>query len=82
MKNTESRNVRAELIRAGISQGEIADSLGITISSVCDVIHFRRSTPRIRLAICEAIAEKTDRKAEEVLADLFPESKPPEEVAA
>jgi len=73
MKTTETRNILSELVRLGISQGEIAKSLGITISSVCDVIHFRRGTPRIRQAICEAIALKTNRPLVEVYDDLFPE---------
>jgi len=64
----------------GISQGEIAKGLGITVSSVCDVIRFRRSNPRIRQAICEAIALKTNRPLVEVYDELFPEKQ--EEVAA
>lgn len=70
------------MILAGVTQSEIAAMLEIKIVSVNDVVHFRRSTPRIREAIAQAIALRTKRPLKTVYENLFPESKPQEEVAA
>ena len=51
----KSRELKAELIRSGISQAWIARKLGIGHSVVSDVIAGRRSSRRVEETICQAL---------------------------
>lgn len=57
MDTNYSRNIKAFLVLAGVTQSEIARSLDISVGSVNDVITGRRNTHRIRLAIATAIGK-------------------------
>ena len=50
-----SRELKAELIRAGVPQAHIARKLGIGHSVVSDVIAGRRSSRRVEETICQAL---------------------------
>ena len=65
-----------------ISKASIARTCKVKPPAVFQVISGQRPNPPIRLAICQAVAEKTHRPIIEVQAELFPEQKPQEEVAA
>ena len=47
--------IKAELIRRGIRQRQIADRLGFNRSTVCNVIAGRNRNKRVRRAIARAI---------------------------
>jgi len=57
----ETRKIKANLILAGVTQSEIARSLGIKVASVNDVVSGKRKNPRIRSAIAEAIGKPVEK---------------------
>jgi lambda repressor-like predicted transcriptional regulator len=49
------QEIKAELIRRGISQTQIARSIQVTPGAINNVIHGLKDTERIRQAIADAI---------------------------
>lgn len=70
----ETRIIKADLIIKGVTQTSIAKSLDVSVASVNDVISGKRSTPRIRLAIAEAIGKP--------VSEIWPAAKTNKEEAA
>ena len=61
MENNLSRNIKASLVLAGVTQSEIARSLGMSVGSVNDVITGRRNNPKIKTAIATALDTTVDQ---------------------
>lgn len=73
MKNNSSRNIKASLVRVGVTQSEIARDLGMSVGSVNDVITGRRKNPKVRTAIAQAIGKPVEK--------IWPDTKPEEQAA-
>jgi transcriptional regulator with XRE-family HTH domain len=61
-----ARDRKAELVRNGVTQAEIARRTGFSLGYVGDVIAGNRRSPKIQSAIAEAIG----RPVREVFGDL------------
>lgn len=61
MKTSTATNIKIELLRSGVTQSEIARSLGMSVGSVNDVITGRRNNPKIKSAIAQALDTTVDQ---------------------
>jgi lambda repressor-like predicted transcriptional regulator len=56
----ETNEIKAAMILQGVTTKQIAEGLGITAQAIGPVISGRRSNPRIRAAIAEALGRSVE----------------------
>lgn len=61
METSIATNIKIDLLRVGASQSEIARGIGVSVSSVNDVITGRRNSSKIRAAIAKAIGKPVEK---------------------
>ncbi len=62
-------NRKTELLRAGVTQQSVADTLGVSLGLVCKVVAGQRTTGPMARRVMAEIARRTRRSVD----DLWPE---------